>query len=41
VESGSDPMADDGCPNPLEDEEEEERPDLSQIIRSLDTPPPS
>jgi hypothetical protein len=42
---GSEPMqAEDEGANPLEDEEEEEeetRPDLSQIIRSLDTPPPS
>jgi hypothetical protein len=34
-------QAEDEANNPMEDEEEEERPDLSQIIRSLDTPPPS
>jgi hypothetical protein len=34
-------QAEEEANNPMEDEEEEERPDLSQIIRSLDTPPPS
>lgn len=34
-------QAEDGVNNTLEDEEDEERPDLMQIIRSLDTPPPS
>ena len=39
---GSDAMqAEDESNNPLEDEEEMEKPDLAQIIRSLDTPPPS
>ena len=43
VEGSESMHAEDGGGNPLEDEEEEEetRPDLSQIIRSLDTPPPS
>ena len=34
-------QADDEVNNPLEDEEDEGQPDLSHIIRSLDTPPPS
>ena len=43
VEGSESMQAEDSAGDRLEDEEEEEetRPDLSQIIRSLDTPPPS
>ena len=41
VEGSESMQAEDGTPLEEEEEEEETRPDLSQIIRSLDTPPPS